>query len=323
MRHLFIINPKARMIQGRIDDIASEIRAFFSNYPHFKYDIHVTRWKRDAVGYARRYVSNAAEIVRVYAVGGMGTFFEVINGIIGLPNVQVAAWPFGVNNSFLHYFGDIDPFRSLRNLVFSSVVSFDLERCGNNYSICYGLMGAEAMASQRGDQIMKNAGLLTKWSIWAVGIYAPAAVYNGLKKENDQFYRVILDNIPLHGNYISMLIANQPYYGQELHPAIDARPNDGLLDVYLIRAAPPIKMLRMAADYVRGRYYKWPHAISHFRGKTITVSSNQIMAICIDGELFYDTVISYEAVPCAVDFVCPSPCIPPDSGSPVMDLNHG
>jgi diacylglycerol kinase family enzyme len=322
MRHLFIINPDAHQLKGRTDDVIREIRSFFANYPQIRFDIHVTRWKRDAVGFTRRCVSGAGEIVRVYAVGGMGTLFEVINGVIGLPNVQVTAWPFGIDNSFLYYFGEktIDWFRSLRNLVFSGVRALDVIRCGSNYSICSCYMGLEAVSAQYGDRIINRSGFFSQW---AGGVYFTIAMYHALKKENEQPYHVSIDGLPLNGNYISLLIANQPYYAKGMYPAVDARPNDGILDLYLLRAAPGLKIIAMASDYVKGSYHKWPHNILHFRGKTITISSDQIMSICLDGEMFFDAVVEYEVIPHAVDFVCPpgtgigtGPGLPRQSRSP-------
>jgi diacylglycerol kinase family enzyme len=304
MRHLFVINPKAYLLKERTGEVIREIRAFFANYPRILYDIHVTRWKRDAVGFTRRYVSGAPEIVRVYAVGGMGTVFEVLNGVFGLPNVQITTWPFGIDNAFIHYFGkDIrERFFSLRNLVFSGVSSFDVIRCGNNYGICAGFMGLEAFASQRGETILKNLGWAANWSS---GIYLASALFSGPQKEWELSYKILVDGLPLHGKYISVLVANQPYYAKGLNPAVDAEPNDGVLDIYLVRNVPGLKLLAMASDYVHGRYRKWPRAVSHFRGKTITVTSQEVMSICIDGELFYDASVEYEVIPHAVDFVCP------------------
>jgi diacylglycerol kinase family enzyme len=308
MRHLFIINPRAFFIKGRVEELCDEIRSFFAAYPLVKYDIHITRWKRDAVVFVHRYVSAADRIVRVYAVGGMGTLFEVINGVVGLPNVQVACWPFGLDNTFLWRFGKdrIEHFRSLKKLVFSGVSSFDLIRCGNNYGICAGYMGMEAVASKHGDHIVENVDFLPRWLVRSGGIYLALALYHCLKKRGDQSYQVMLDGQPLHGSYHSILIANEPYLAAGMNPAVDARPDDGILDVYLIRQTPPFKIPGMVLDYAYGRYEKWPQYISHHRAKNIHVASDQIMPVCIDGEHFYDAVADYEVVPRAVDFVCPT-----------------
>ncbi|MDR2376270.1 MAG: hypothetical protein LBD96_07520 [Treponema sp.] len=307
MRHLFIINPRAFFIKGRIDKICQEVRSFFANFPHIKYDIHITRWKRDATVFVHRYVSGADMIVRVYAVGGMGTLFEVINGVAGLPNVQVACWPFGIDNTFLWFFGKekMERFRSLKELVFSGVASFDLIKCGNNYSICAGYIGVEAIASRRGDSIIENMDFLPRWLTRRGGIYLILALYYCVKKENTQSYRVILDGNPLNGSYHSILVANAPYLASGINPAADARPDDGVLDVYLIQQVPYFRLPTLTFDYACGRYTKWSRYISHYRAKNINISSDQIMHICIDGEHFYDAAVDYEIIPHAVDFVCP------------------
>ncbi|MDR0616136.1 MAG: acylglycerol kinase family protein, partial [Synergistaceae bacterium] len=95
MKHLFIVNPASVGVKAKKNEIVGKISAFFADYPDIGYDIYMTRWKRDAVGYVRRYALASDEFVRVYAVGGTGTLFEVINGAIGLPNVQVACYPLG------------------------------------------------------------------------------------------------------------------------------------------------------------------------------------------------------------------------------------
>jgi diacylglycerol kinase family enzyme len=307
VKHLFILNPKAFFLKDYVDNVCTDIRLFFANYPEIQYDIHVTRWKRDAVGFTRRYVSAAERIVRVYAVGGMSTLMEVINGVVGMPNVQVAAWPFGIDNAFLYNFGkdNVQRFSSIRNLVFSEVSSFDLIRCGNNFGICASFIGLEALAAQMGDRIRSNINYLPSWIVRSGWLYIFSALYYAFKSGTVKTYQVVIDGTVLHGDYINILIANQPYLGSNMYPAAEARPNDGLLDIYLVRFVHGIKFIPLALDYTKGRYHKWPGYISHYRGKSVAVSSEKIMEICLDGEHFYDTAVEYEAVPQALDFAFP------------------
>jgi diacylglycerol kinase family enzyme len=301
------MNPKAFFLKDYVDDVCTDIRLFFANYPEAEYDIHITRWKRDAVGFTRRYVSAAEKIVRVYAVGGMSTLMEVINGVVGMPNVQVAAWPFGIDNAFLYNFGKdrMQRFSSLRNLVFSEVASFDLIRCGNNFGICASFIGLEALAAKAGDRIRAAVDPLPGWIIRSGWIYLSSALYYAFKRDTIKTYQIVIDGTLLYGDYINILIANQPYLGNGLYPAAEARPNDGLLDIYLVRFVRGMKFILLALDYIKGRYYKWPGYISHYRGKSVVVSSEKIMEICLDGEHFYDTAVEYEAVPRALDFAFP------------------
>jgi diacylglycerol kinase family enzyme len=305
MKHLFIINPRAYRLKGRIDDIVREIEVIFAGSSQLEYYIHITRWKRDASGFTRRYVYGAGEIVRVYAVGGTATLFEVINGAIDLPNVQIAFWPFGRTNLFLRYFeaNTREFFLSPRNLIFSGVTSFDLIRYGNNYGICFGIMGLEALIALHRYRLLEYTrippGISDKFCL-AMGVYYT------LKRKGEQFYDVVIDGEQRHEKYISLLAANQPCYAGNMRPASDAVPDDGLLDLYLVKCPPPLHLFAVMLDYIRGNYHKWPQYISHVRGKKVSISSEHVMLINVDGEYFYDTTIDCEVIPHAVNFVCPT-----------------
>ncbi|MDR2052880.1 MAG: hypothetical protein LBP80_05655 [Treponema sp.] len=309
MKHLFIINPIAYGVKGRIDDIVREIDVLFTGSSQFEYHIHITRWKRDASGFARRYAYKADKIVRIYAVGGTATLFEVINGVTGLPNVQIAFWPFGRTNLFLQHFeaNRRECFRFLRNLIFSGVASFDLIRYGNNYGICFGTMGVGALISLNMRRVVEHAGIFSGISDQ---ILLAVSAYYGLKRQCEQFYHVTIDDEHWREKYISLLVANQPCYTENMRPAPDAVPDDGLLDLYLMKRPPPLRLFAVITDYIRGNYHKWPQYISHFRGKKVSISSEQVILINVDGEYFYDTTIDCEVIPRAVDFVCPQPNAP-------------
>jgi diacylglycerol kinase family enzyme len=309
MKHLFIINPKACRLKGRIDDIVREIEVLFAGVSRVEYHIHITRWRRDASGFVRRYVYGADRIVRVYAVGGTATLFEVINGVTGLPNVQIAFWPFGRTNLFLRYFDveNREQFRSLRNLIFSGIASMDLIRYGNNYGICFGLMGLEAVIARHRNRIVERAGFLSGFSDQ---ICFMIGAYYTLKRQGEQFYDVVIDGEHRREKYISLLVANEPCYTGNMRPASDAVPYDGLLDLYMVKRPPLLHLFALMTDYLRGNYHKWPQYISHFQGKRVTISSEQVMLINVDGEYFYDTAIDCEVIPHAMDFVCPAANVP-------------
>jgi diacylglycerol kinase family enzyme len=292
---------------GRVDEVVGDIRAFFLNHQQIQYDIHITRWRRDAEGFVRRYVNGAPEIVRVYAVGGMGTFFEVINGVVGMPNVQVTLFPFGVTNSFLYYFGknNIDRFLSLKNLVFSQCVSIDLIRCGNKVGAGYCLVGLEAMTANTGKAVIDSLNFLPYGNIWTTAAYLLCGLYYMAQKKNVRHYRIDIDGNSFGGEYLNILIANQPYYTATMYPAADARPDDGLIDIYVSKPIPFPQRIKCFFDYIKGQYRKWPQVVKHYRGKRVSIVSDMVMPVCLDGEMFFDTVIQADVVPHAADFTGP------------------
>jgi len=301
MRHLFIINPATKRIKGKIKPVKDKISAFFAKHPGIKYDIYVSQWCRDAVMYIQNYAASIKnEILRVHSIGGSGTLFEIVNSVVDLSNVEVAAHPYGKANTFLRYFGhrNVKLFFSLESQVFGKTVPMDIVRCGNNYGISYGMTGIEAYANALGDKWIE-LGLPLDMS------YLLAGMYYLLSGKVSQKYFIEIDDHKIEGDFISIMVANAPCYGKNLYPAIDAHPDDGLLDVYVIKNASKIKLLRCVPLHTHGKYRKLSDLASHYRAKKIKLSSNEVMCMSIDSENFYGTSIEYEVMPKAVRLVCP------------------
>ncbi|MDR1888794.1 MAG: hypothetical protein LBQ81_05360 [Zoogloeaceae bacterium] len=304
MKHLFIINPVAWKVQGRVAQVKEEIEACLRNYPQLSYAIHVTRWSRDAVGYIKRFCQQEPGLVRIYAVGGVGTLFEVVNGAIGLPNVQVACYPLGRNNSFVHAFcgDDFHVFCDLENLVFADVTPVDAICCNRSYCLSFSFFGAEALADVQSDDLIARTRFIPPPLCHA---YAGARAL--LRPGMLQHYSITLDGrLSLDGDYLSAFVANQPFYGYGMRPGIDAVPNDGLLNLYLWRRLPPVPLLKIFRDYLRGQSHKWRNQILHYPFKRLSITSDDLIAISLDGEFSYATTVEYEIIPDGLDFVCPA-----------------
>ena len=300
MIHLCIINPMAGLIKGRVGEIEDEIKNFFSANPRMKYDIHITRWKRDASGYVLRYANNVSELLRVYVFGGTGTFFEVLNGLVGLPNVQVAWYPLGIDNTLLAVFGKdkLRTFQSLKNLCLSPVKTIDTILAGNHNVITNVLIGIEANSYLKGRELSEQFRLPRK-----ICNYLMDLIYFFLKPEINH-YRIDADSVELDGNLLGILITNIPNHVAGT-PVEESGFNDGFMDLYIIKPIPKSKIISVVMDYERGRYAKWPEFFCHYRCKKLRVSSSSDMTISLDGELFFDTEFTIEIRPSSLDFVYP------------------
>ncbi|MCL2075620.1 MAG: hypothetical protein FWH15_04125 [Betaproteobacteria bacterium] len=304
MKHLFIINPVAEGVVNYLSDIRAEIESCFVHYPWLSYDIHVTRWQRDAVGFIRRYCQNEPGLVRIYAVGGNGILYEVVNGAMGLPNVQVACYSREGGHTFIHSLGQnaASPLDSVSDLVFAETRQVDLIRCDANYGLSFSMFGMEAMADIQGKEWFSRYRVISSDTcyFWAV-------MYNMFRSDTEQNYRILLDDvIALEGNFLGALVANQPCHGRTFRPGTDALPDDGELDLYLWNKAPRVGALKIVNDYMRGQYHAWPEYIQHYRFRKMTIKSDDLIAISMDGELFYQTEAEFEIMPGALDFACPT-----------------
>jgi diacylglycerol kinase family enzyme len=302
MQHLFIVNPIARQVKGRLREITGEIETFFRNMAQDNYHIHITRWARDCMGFVNRFAQESPVPVRIHAMGGSGILYEVINGTIGLPNVQIAAYPMGGNNYFIHYFGKQNEhmFKSLEKQIFSCVTPIDAFRYENNYGISYVIFGLEAAVDREGDKIIEETNLPIDFC------YKVAAVKSILRSVYiTQHYNLDIDGTDYSGDYISILIAGGPCYGNGMTPAREAHPNDGILDIYLFKAVSRLQLLKIIKAYTTGMHKKLGELIIHARGRKISLSAEKDIIVSMDGEKFYERSVTYEVVPAAIDFVCP------------------
>ena len=305
MKHLFIINPVAYRVKRRVNTIKKNIDTFFKDYPGIEYEIFVTKWSRDAVSYIRKYISkrdeqNNNDIIRVHSLGGTGTFFEVVSGVVGLKNVEIASYPYGKGNVFLRYF---DPdykkmFYSLKAQVFSTTIPMDVITNGNHYGVCNAILGLEARASVLGYKIISRGVPMD------IGFLLGAAgtILGG---NYGQRYNISIDNKDIDGEYTSILIANVPCYSIGMYPAVDAHPDDGVLDIYLFKKCSRTRLLRSMLTYAYGNYQKLPDLCTHYTGRKFTISSDETIFVSIDGESLYTMSGEYEVVPGAVQFAVP------------------
>ena len=303
MKHLFIINPAAKRIKGKTQKLKNFIDSFFRQYPDIRYDIYVSQWCRDAVPYIGRYVADVRsggnnETIRIHSVGGSGTLFEVVNSVIGLPDVEVAAHPYGKLNTFIRYYENKAAFLSLYAQVFGASRPVDVIRGNNGYGICFGLIGLEAYANRVGGEWVEK-GLPADLSYLVTGIKRL------FDKDRLQKYEIEIDGVPVSGDFLSFFIANVPVYGLRLHPGVHARPDDGKLEIYMIENVPPVKIMKNTPAYIYGRYTRIPEGFRHYTAEKIKVVSNKAMYIDIDTECFYGMSTEFEIMPGAVRVVLP------------------
>jgi len=289
MKHLFIVNPVADKVKGRINEITGNILAFFEEYPYINHDIHITRWERDALGIIRRYAEKSDVTLRVHVMGGTGTLFEAVNGVAGLPNAHIAAYPFGRKNSFLAGFSnDISLFSSVRSQVFSKTMPVDVIKCGDFYGIVSLSAGLEADAYASAYK-KENASVFSE------------AVKLVLKRKSFiRSYGVSLDGNNMDGNYAVIKAYN---------PAV-FKSNDGMLYLCFLKGMSRLKLLSVMNKYTSdisriGKYLKG--RVSFLKGRKITVShqSGEIVAFNLDGQLFYEESMTCEVLRYALDLVQP------------------
>jgi len=277
-----------------------------------RYEVHVSRWERDALCVIREHAQNAKELLRVHVMGGSGTLSEAVDSTINLPNIQIAAYPFGHENIFLKYFGadKTHLFSSIRSQVVSGTTLVDAIRCGERYGLCYGVVGFEALSATEAISIsesnLRHQDMSYFFTMFKKLFY---------DEHFGQEYKIELDGKQMDGSYLSIRIANGSYYSKSKKHFADAYPNDGFFDVYFMKKTSRFTFLSNIRKYLAGNYRKTPELFSCYRGKKISISSDITMNMTIDDKPFYGTSTEFEILPYAIDFVCPG-------GIEIKEVSH-
>ncbi|MCL2243960.1 MAG: hypothetical protein FWC03_05755 [Treponema sp.] len=305
MKHVFVFDPKAfHNQQWKMDGILDNIGQFFRTQDKPDFSIQISRYRRNAIAIIQEEASKSREndIVRIYAVGGEELLYDCVNGVAYFDNMELAAVPYGESNDFYSIFGEgkTDLFRDIPSVVKSESIPTDIIKWGINYALnsCYiGFNSVTSLRLKKFKMGLNNSGFIVFSKLSAFFNYIALAFNNDI---TNQEYKITIDDKDYSGNYSLIHVANGPYYNGKKTGAYSALPNDGFLDITLIKSADPLKTMWALGRYSGG---KRPSNCVFLQGEKISVSSEKQMWIQLDNEYFQDTSIDLSIVPKAVNIV--------------------
>ena len=305
MKHVFVIDSAAfHDQQWRMDILLDGIGQFFRTQEKPDFSTLVSHYPRDAIKLIQKQADEAEEYetIRVYAVGGDAILFDCLNGIAGLPNMELAVMPHGDSNDFIRIFGEkkAELFKDIQSIVTSGTIPTDMIAAGNNYAVngcSVGFTPAVAVR-MKGIKSRLSRGISRFFIGFWYFLYNVLSLFN--KKLIAHHYKITVDGNDYSGNYSFVNIVNSPYFGRGKIALNGSMPDDGLLDVLLFKSAGPLLTYWSLGKYSRG---KMPSNCVRVQAKKIEIKSEDPVWIQTDSEFFADTRITFEAVPGAVHIV--------------------
>jgi len=296
MKHLFIVNPVAGGTDrtGYVTEKAAEVFSGSSE----AWEIYVTKAPMDGCEKIRAEAAKGGAL-RVYACGGDGTLNECVNGAAGLPNVAVTHFPCGTGNDSIRMFGeDKEHFFDLHKLVRGAAHPMDIIRCNDRYSMNICSVGIDARI---GCNVHKYSALPLIGGAAAYVVSTVVELIRGVKRHmkvtvGDQVY-----DMPM----TLVCACNGQYYGGGFHPVPKARPDDGILDVLIIKGVSRLTFIRLVGPYSKGKAEDYPQYITHLRCTKLTIECEQELSVNVDGEEVRGKTVRFEVVPGGVNFILP------------------
>ena len=297
MKHLFIVNPIAGG-KDKTEEVRGKVEAAFQKRGG-EFEIYVTTAPLDATRKIQE-ESAKGEHLRVYACGGDGTFNECVCGAALKRNVAVCPFPTGTGNDFCRMFGEEkDLFRDLDALLDGSERSIDLLDCNGRYSANICSVGVDARI---GTDVHKYSGIPLIGGATGYVVSAAVNMFKGIATKMD----ISCGDFHAEGKHTLVCACNGRFYGGGFNPSLEAMPDDGIMDVYIVKKVNLVQFAALIGKYSKGKADELTKFVTHIR------SSGEVVIRCekedvaqLDGEALRATEFRFRLVPKALNLIVP------------------
>lgn len=296
MKYVFIINPTAG--KGKLQaPFAQSVNEYFAAIGG-EYEIFYTSKQGEAMEYSNN-LAKSGEELRIYACGGEGTAFEVLNGIVGYNNVSLGVVPCGSANDYISYYSDKTLFLDVPALIDGEELEVDLIKSGDKFALNSCSIGMDAMVASHMSKFKKWPFVSGKMA------YVLALIYTFFSKMGVNL-KIKLDDgeKTIEQNSLFAVVANAPYYGGGFYPTPKAEPFDGVLDYSVISVVKRLRILSLLDDYRAGTHVGLD-ICKIGNCQKMEVTAERKVPINMDGEITYSDTATFEIVKKGVKLVLP------------------
>ncbi len=303
LRYLLIVNPNSG--QGRHSEHLKYVTSFFK-----KRDIPLDVRLTEGPGHATK-IARDAEIAGydvIIGAGGDGTINEVLNGLSG-NTTKLAILPWGTGNVFALEMGYPRALAAQCKIIIKGKsLKLDLGLCGKRRFLlmCGAGFDAYSLRQIEGLDLKRRAGMF-------------AYVLGGIRAFSRYHYPEIqvklADGTEESCRYA--LISNTSRYGAFFSLSPQARPTDGLLDVFLYKEKGAFAMLRLvfrvllSALGIQALSGPSPFLkkVALYRTTGLSLTSAKNVQTQIDGDVAGLLPIDISVLPAAVECILPAQAI--------------
>ena len=253
MHTLFLLNPTA----GKTDctqQLPQQINATAARagLAPEEYTIRITTHAGHARELARAAAAGAqqaGEPLRIFTAGGDGTFNEALTGAYGFAGTAVGCLPYGSGNDFLRTFGTREEFLDLDAQLAGGAVPIDLMQTNLGLSATICAAGLDAQVAY-GIPKFRRIPLCGGEGSYLLSIVEQLCGHIGRRVE------YTIDGETFAVDCLMCAICNGRTYGGGFCAGPEAQPDDGWLDVFIVRKVGRLTIAKLLSMYKNGRHFQ-------------------------------------------------------------------
>jgi YegS/Rv2252/BmrU family lipid kinase len=301
---LVVVNPNAGVKKGSKD--WPLIRKILVK-EGIGFNVVLTEKRGDAIGLVIQAIGEGYRQIAV--VGGDGTLNEVLNGIfsqnfVPVNDILLGMIPVGTGNDWCRMFQiPFDYQKAIQLLVRKKVFLQDAGKVSyfqhkeshDRYFMNVAGMGYDALVANKTNRVKEKGkgGPLTYLYFVFAGLFQYRFMDAVIEVDGETVFK---------GEIFSMNVGICKYNGSGMIQVPFAIPDDGLLDVTIIKKAPKWMVIKYARKLFDGSLVNLPFVLT-FRGKSIRIRSTGKIYLETDGESLGHSPLSFEIIPQCIRIV--------------------
>ncbi len=277
-----ICNPKSGNGEGKT--VLQKTVAYFRDH-EIAAAFHETQGPKHAVELAAQAVKDGAETV--IAIGGDGTLHEVIQSVAGT-NTALGILPAGTGNDFIKTIRvPVDTEQALRLILEGTPKPVDTVRINDRLFLNECGCGFDVMVLDYAEKAKKMVkGILPYLYGVLQTIFHFKDIHVSLSVDDEE---------PRERDILVLAVGNGRFIGGGIPIAPSAIPDDGLLDVLVVRGMTKPRMLSVLPGLLQGKIESFPET-THQLARKVSLKAPSIR-VNIDGEIITMDHADIEVVP--------------------------
>ena len=290
---LLITNPKSGILN--FEDCLNNVINEFKKY-NIEYTLNKTEYAGHAVDLVKQ--TDLKQYDSVCAMGGDGTLFEVLNGMLARDEserIPISIIPNGTGNSFMKTVGIENVVNAIEKLSKNEPKKLDMMRavCGENIYYSINLIGW-GMATD-------ISVLAEKLRVFGGQRYNIASVFEIIKnKRRDS--KLIIDGKERNSCFSFIIACNTKYVGKDMKMAPKAKIDDGEIDLIIVKKTSSFTLFSVFPKLFDGSHIDH-NACEYVHCKSFSIQPKEHGSLNIDGEIIGSTPVSVNIVKNGVELI--------------------
>ena len=270
-----IVNPAGGKKKGL--RILDQVRPQFE-----KHKAKINVLKTAYAGHARDYAKTIdyKGYDGICAVGGDGTMFELINGMLDREDKKTLPLGLitgGTGNAFMHDLDCLEPQRAVERILKCKQRFIDVAEIVTNNKKYYSF---NIIAWGLANDAAKLAEKLRIFGRFRYDIASVVEVIRGKKR----IARLSYGDTTIDGDFVFIIGCNTIHTGKGMKMAPKASIDDGKIDLIIVKKASKLKLLKLFPKIFTGDHIK-SKLVDYVQVKEFSINTDYNSSLMIDGEI--------------------------------------